>query len=381
MSDSVTKIIPYEPSEIDLLENWLNELAAKGLILKDITYIFAVFEKTAPCRTRFRIDFSPKKNRKKDSTRRSSFKELGWQYVTIFSDRYTIYRTDDPFLTDFPTEHAVLRSPSNWIKVAGIIALVPALQSAIFFLEYTDRRIGVLDTLVHDTSLGVYLFLTMIVLFEVILFKRCKAREKRDPQLSRNLPTSGRAIHQVIKKMILPLLIFFLGFGIQHGFQMQKSGPLQNASDHIPFPLLEEINPEEGKRLSEGLKSDEFYGLDSYITRERRLLAPLLIQTIQAGPYLQTDEKTRYYYRVNYYRVLNGQLAKWYAAELSQNLKLNQTIDASAGVTAWYMKAEDGQSLILQYQNIVIEVRYHGATDLRDCIPLYEAYLGFAPES
>lgn len=390
MSDSVTKIIPYEPFEIECIETWLDELATKGLVLQEITYVFAKFKKAEPSRTRFRIDFSPITEQKFDSTRRSLIKEKGWQYVTVFSSRYRIYKTEDPFLTELPVGDATPKSSATWYNLSVSISIVIAVQCIFYLFAHLHGQFGILDSLLNDTLLGFHLFVFMALLLfcfvRFITFRTWKHRKGRSVVQSQNASVIGRQTVQVIVKIILPFVAIAMCLGLMLGSE-GNGKPLQDFAGSIPFPLLEEINPAEGQDLSKRITSDEheiIAPLDHYITKEHHVLSPLIIQTRQSGPWIQIGGGhyvSQYSYCVYYYQMLNRPLAKWYAAELSQNLGSKQIASTSEGFTAWYLKSEDDQSLIIEYQNIVIRVWYDGATDLRDCIPLYETYLGIKQET
>ncbi|MDF2838345.1 MAG: hypothetical protein K0S60_48 [Evtepia sp.] len=384
MSDSVIKLIPYEPFEVDRIEAWLDKLATKGLVLHEITYVFAKFKKSQPTRIRFRIDLGSKSNQ---SDRRTFLKENGWQYVTILSGRYTVYKTDDPFLTELPSpDDSAPNSSATWYSFSASFIIAITVQLIFRFFNHSPGEIGILDSLLNDTLLGFSLLLIIALLplcvFKIIAFQKWKRRKESEVVPSGSTSTIGRPAFQAISKVFLPLLIIGMWFGLLFSSQAYNEVPLKDFTGSIPFPLLLEINPEEGVDLSTRINSEEYGTMslfDNYISKEHRILSPKIIKTGQYGPWIPIgngQSVSQYSYNVVYYRMLNRQLAKWYAAELSQDVSSTQTISTSGDLQAWYSKTENNQSLILQYETIVIRVWYRGAADLRDCVPLYEAYLG-----
>lgn len=356
MSNSLTKILPFNPSETDAIEAWLDDLATKGFILTDISYIFASFKEASPQRIRYRIDFSPNKGLKNDSARRTMFKDLGWQYITIFSGRYTIYKTDDPFLTEFPTQQTAAKRALSWKLLVGRIALLFATCLALLYFEYLNRQVGLMDSLLHNTSIPI-LFLMLIP----SVLENSTHRYFHDKEQNGHNATVGRARMQLMTKLILPALLFSLCLGIQFGFEKHTS-LLPDDTDSLHFPLLEEINSSPPSHLS----------YENFMIIKHHLLTPRTIEFYQFNHYAS---KQYDYYKVEYYQTLHPQLAKWHVAELSRKHNMTQLRLNQSSVQAWYSETEELPILLLQYQNNVIMVHYQGTVDLRDCISLYEAHL------
>lgn len=392
MSDYVIKLIPYEPFEVDYMKAWLNDLAAQGLILEKVTFIFAKFKKTNFFHTRFQIDFSPETDSETDCIKFAFWEDHGWQYVTNFSDRYVIYKTEDPSVMELPLKRT---TPSVYgflqIFTFSLLAFFGLLYLAFTFYYEANQKGGVLIALLgnfsSDGSIIVFISLLILGTLPIIRLIQLKRREK-----SAELQNENDSMFHSIKMRILaksiPMLaiLFVVGFFI-FGLQHSNLIPPENYTKSTHIPLLEEINPEEGRALSEEMKSDDLElvsQLRNSIRKNHRILAPEIIRINQRGPTIEINETTSrnlYTYTVDCYEMLSRQLAERYARELSASLTPNQTISASEGVYALYSGTGDGQSLLIQYHNIVIKVSYHGATDLRDCIPLYEAYLGINQES
>jgi hypothetical protein len=388
MSNFVTKIIPYEPFESDLIEAWLDDLATKGLILHGITLMFARFQKTSPTPTRFRLDAAFKAEQ--IPIRRAFLAENGWQYVSNYLNLYHIYKTDEPFLSELPTDGAEKNSSVVWGTLA--IPLGSFLFSFYFLFSLSEHLVGkpyLLYTLLQGETFTLLLIqlllgLSFLLLGAVQLF----ALQKRKQREHRKIPRCkvrhmvARQAVQIGAKIVLPAITFLVLFGMQFGFQVHGYVWVQDYKGSIHFPLLEEINPEEGHALSNIASSNELisqYSVDNSIAKGHGILAPELIRLRQSGPTIQVNDTTYrslYTYTVCYYHMLNRTLAKQLVKELSQMLGTHQMLSKNPEIHAWYSAKSEGQSLLLQHDAIVLEVWYRGAADLRDLLPLYEKDLG-----
>lgn len=57
MSKFVKRVIPFESCDIPAIQNWLEDMAEKGLFFKECGVFFAKFEKGEPKDMRYRLDF------------------------------------------------------------------------------------------------------------------------------------------------------------------------------------------------------------------------------------------------------------------------------------------------------------------------------------
>lgn len=389
MSDYITKVVPYEPFEVDLIETWLDELARKGLILREIRLVFARFQKASPSTTRFRLDKPPKPDPVHD--RKALLAENGWQHVPTFLCGYAVYKTEDPFLLELPTEGATPNPSTIWRELS--IPLSSFLISIFFLSSLYDFLIGqtyLLYALISGdrftlVSIHLLLGLTFFLLAAMqirALYKR-KQRIKSGRLRLVDQHTKAWQRFQIISKSVLPVITVVLLFGIHFGFQIQTHGIcLLDYKHAIPFPLLDEINPEEGEALISVLSSDDLVlssSVENYIWKEHGVFVPELVSLRQSGPTVQVNDSTYrslYTYSVNYYKILSRPLAERFAKELSLMFDAHQTVSTNKDVHAWYSGTVEGQTLLIQYEAVILEVWYRGSSDLRDCIPLFEAHLG-----
>lgn len=387
MSDYVRRIIPYEAFETDALEGWLDEMAQKGLLLDSISFSIATFKKVDPCNTRFRIDYKQNNHLQKNRTRRELIKNMGWDFAAYYHG--CIYKTEDTNLTKLPPisdtgKNSKQMSQKTELCICIIFILLLFLVSFIFiYMEYQPLiypeiqwkhiiQAGVDPSLV-DVLLIVIFFTVVLIRSAIELFRR---RYKTKEHSNRILHTRRRMRQRTFAKIIgivISLGLFINSCTGSYSDQMHEISSTEY-KESISFPLLEEINAEEWQNL---LSSIHNHGADSFLMKESSILAPTILMTRQWGPRVETEdgyEESQYSYLVNYYQLYNDVLAKKVAVDIAEEYTY-ENIPTSTSVHAMYVSTEKIQHLLLWHDNIVVEVRYDGSTDLRNCINLYEAYL------
>lgn len=172
----------------------------------------------------------------------------------------------------------------------------------------------------------------------------------------------------------------------------------------LPFPLLSELNEEEG-RVALSLNVDPpdagyRHPLNNSLYMQSSFLAPQRITSYQFGPYdwvVYEDGSrsgtTQYSYVVSSDTLLCKSLAtRFFAEKQARLIECPRLIDregtllfliqdagflsAAPGISAFYSRRSDGyQRLLLGAGRRVLEVSYSGATDLRTVLPLFGSYL------
>ena len=99
--------LPYSLWDIQGIELWLNELAAKGYELKKFSKFwygraeFRPSEEAKHCR--YRLDPIGKDERELRE-RAANYRELGWRFVEQIGNLYAVYRCDDPEAPELYTD-------------------------------------------------------------------------------------------------------------------------------------------------------------------------------------------------------------------------------------------------------------------------------------
>lgn len=381
--------MPFEAFESHAIEGWLEDLATKGLQLKQINGLFFKFKKINPCRIHYRIEWYPQDNSRTERERRTLILENGWEYVTAFATNYTIYCTQDLDQEELPEDvlppvHKVFWNELPFLWIAASIGFY-LIYLLIVFSTY---QLSLRELLGQELFWILTAFLVLAISVSVRGYlqvhsyrkwKRQKETERLSLRKAQNIRTKP---WRNIAKLVfsgLAICCFSILIVVSAGLLEAKEIALQEYTKEIPFPLLAEISPEEGQELSALIASEQRQNYRNTMIKQRSPLAPLQIETNEAWDiewYEEMMVKSLHSYSVNYYQLCSVPLAKKLAREL-ENWQIMRPIKIPdrPTVQAAYGERMSFQILILQYENLVMSVWYQGETDLRSCIPLYEAYL------
>lgn len=123
---------PYPAYDIEGIENWLEDLAADGLMLDPDGYVFGhmQFQPAAPRRLKYRLEaipnrklfefFAPKAANEKAQT---LYREFGWEYLGIFQDFY-IYRSTDKNPVELNTDPAIQAQTLHSLRRNSLVQLL-----------------------------------------------------------------------------------------------------------------------------------------------------------------------------------------------------------------------------------------------------------------
>lgn len=170
----IQKTLPYQLSEIDAIEGWLDDLASQGLLLENVdTYFF--FCETEPQTVRHRIDVH-KKEKYPDEERRDYYLQCGWAYIGSINKCFDIYRATQSdaieLHTDEETLHSVLERTLRfhlWTTIVYLIILAAWLLYLFFSRSLYPH--GLLEHLLTSTVLQLLplLFWSVILTYDIAL--------------------------------------------------------------------------------------------------------------------------------------------------------------------------------------------------------------------
>ena len=102
---SVKIPVPCSIYDIRGVEEWLDEMALKGLFLKEVNSRFdrAVFELRDPAPVRYRLDPITRKG-KEDDEHLALYAQMGWNYVDRVARWYYIFSCADPDAPELYTD-------------------------------------------------------------------------------------------------------------------------------------------------------------------------------------------------------------------------------------------------------------------------------------
>ncbi|MCI8553049.1 MAG: DUF2812 domain-containing protein [Lawsonibacter sp.] len=162
-------------SELDLtgLENWLEEMALKGLYLKWYRPFLCCFTRGAPKRVRVRLEPNPRHTLEiqLSDEKEAFYRELGWNYACEIAHNALVFYNDDPDTPELHTDPTLLanqmRTLIRWKKRENFaLGVVLALEA--IFLVWHLRRYGIpnvraLFSTVYLTIIFVTALYTLIV--------------------------------------------------------------------------------------------------------------------------------------------------------------------------------------------------------------------------
>ncbi|MEC0712147.1 DUF2812 domain-containing protein [Bacillus haynesii] len=108
-------------------ENWLNEMAKKGWMLKSFFLFFYIFEKTKPSNTVYRLDYKTTSNLDQEEYIHI-YEDAGWKHVTQFLNWH--YFAADP--SQVQTNVIYTDRESEAEKYNGLLKVLYAALASVF---------------------------------------------------------------------------------------------------------------------------------------------------------------------------------------------------------------------------------------------------------
>ena len=304
MSDvkTVYRYPPCPDYDVEAMESWLSDMAAKGLVLSKDGFFFgfAIFEKTEPKTMRFRLEPS-----KYNSTTLNEFlppeeaqelyESMGWRYVAVRGN-FHIYCTDDPEARELHTDPQVQAIALDVVRKRMIRDIV---IEVVWLLLFFGLRIGlgtrslrggpiVLAIIAIGTPAAI-LLLALIIWSAAGLFKGLRRLNalRRKVKSGEGLDhhkdwRRGRARHILGNAANLLITLLFCGliFGsCLRSVDNKNEIPLDEFSGSLPFATMADFVPRssfEPDRTSLG------YQLNTVEFRSD-VLAPVVIEYNENG--------------------------------------------------------------------------------------------------
>jgi len=291
MRKTVIRFLPRSYWEFGEIENWLSDMAKKGLLLKKIWGNYVTFFKAEPLQLKYRIDFLPGTQEQTEL-----YSANGWYLVTYNND-YSVYASlaenNAPELHTDPAEQAysMNRLLKSQLTIAGIYCLFLTIMSALWF---TDR------SYVQFIMEGDFNLIIMIGIYGFLLFQGFRALTsiiKLKRKLSEGKPINHSAPWK--KKRTIRLIVFSVFFGFMLfimtinavSFWSDKTKELSLSDSSLPIVRLADI--EQNSDLIRG-PSDLQEGIDinNHGFVEKSYLAPAQYRTFENGLVLNEKWKT-----------------------------------------------------------------------------------------
>ena len=380
---TVRRLAPCPPYDVEACESWLQDMAEQGLMLERWTVIFeARFRRETPRPVRYRLTAARLKGpllfNHPDAGEQELYEEAGWHFVCRQGEFY-IYACDDPAAPELHTDPAVQAMSLKMACRSAVLsfvgwAIVIALRSSELF-----SGDGFLNLVEHPLTALVFAFcylsfmLTSLQNLYCIFSLRRKLKRGLPPDHHKNWRWSA-PLHRCVNglwRLALPFLIVLLFCVI---FHPDRSAYLRNTEEEkaaMPFATLED--------LAEGtfVPDEERY---QYSELRRSLLAPTIWEYSESGRIVQGDDVLLdTYMTVTYYDTLLPLLARLLAPALHGQEELLADVPLTApelpGMDAVYFYGSESDAfwqLILVQDDRVMSVlmtAMHGEKTFSELIP------------
>ena len=290
----VRRLVPVDFLDLDGLELWLEEMAAKGLHFQGFGALFAHFQRGAPAQVRYHAEPTPDKRRDVIPGQAADCGELGWRYVGKIG-WLAIFRTSDPDAPDFHTDpvtqsytlERMTRTMTRytWLLLAFMIPL-----TAFLIWARLDSSFGLVLSLVRSGSLySSFVFLLDLVLTVHIVrevWGLCRLRRRLRAGIPHQRPAHWR--HTGLVRQGYTLLLCVLALAQIGGACAYFLGPtrwsaeLSSLDRPAPVLSLAELEGEGYAPEPFGYPGYEGPDRDNYVSYEWKALARIY-EVDQAG--------------------------------------------------------------------------------------------------
>lgn len=400
MSKFVKRVIPFESCDIPAIQNWLEDMAEKGLFFKECGVFFAKFEKGEPKDMRYRLDFCDVVACDIPEEKKELYERSGWNVVGDFKNDCVVICTDDPDAPEIYTDCELLAKPLKSIISKYRIylaALCVMLLTALVHCGLPDS-VGVIRFLCNITTpyLAAALVLIVLLAAEIIFgaarLIKLKAMAKRIKN-GADIPNGekggfSRAVGKVLIPLAIPIIVAWAAFVLLPDNAADSDAEITDFSA-LPFPTCEDL----------GWKCDEqrshAYGSDSAastIVNKRYFLSQngdvnfrteyVDMNSEHAAKLLSEDkiERLKQYDEASYNTAMQRRYElerDGYEINDAPEERMLYEYDAD-GAHVFYLRADHRgmdfhrQYIIIRYKSIYIEVSCE-STDryLGDLIPQY----------
>ena len=318
--------LPYSLWDIQGIELWLNELAAKGYELKKFSkfwYGRAEFQPSEEAKhCRYRLDPIGKDERELRE-RAANYRELGWRFVEQIGKLYAVYRCDDPEAPELYTDRVSLGwAMKGFIRRQWGILAVTLVWAALMIGDHlSDPARLLMQTILRGPGL-LLLSLMMLLLVggEVVytLAHTVRLTRIRKKLLQGELPGPGRRSAYRWPRFFLAILgtvVLALALMIQMiYFPHAQFHPLDGPEDwDCPHVLLSEALPAGTEPVQ--IKPGDEWKYSNYGSSARSWMAPELYRIRQADLARYPDGSIRdCSLDLEYIRTLSPELAHWVCA-------------------------------------------------------------------
>lgn len=400
MSKFVKRVIPFESCDIPAIQNWLEDMAEKGLFFKECGVFFAKFEKGEPKKMRYRLDFCDVVACDIPEEKKELYERSGWNVVGDFKNDCVVICTDDPDAPEIYTDCELLAKPLKSIISKYRIylaALCVMLLTALAHcgLPNAVRVIRFLGYIPKPFFAAVLILLALLIgeiIFRAARLIKLKAMARRIKN-GADIPNGekggfSRAVGKVLIPLAIPITVAWAAFVLLPDNAADSDAEITDFSA-LPFPTCEDLGWKCDEQRSSAYGSDS---VDSTIVNKRYFLSQngdvnfrteyVDMNSEHAAKLLSEDkiERLKQYDEASYNTAMQRRYElerDGYEINDAPEERMLYEYDAD-GAHVFYLKADHRgvdfhrQYIIIRYKSIYIEVSCE-STDryLGDLIPQY----------
>lgn len=340
------RLIPCADYDIEGLQSYFEEMAAKGLHLKKdgIFAYFASFERGEPLEARYRLDVREGQGRPTEE-QTELCGELGWEYVDSIGV-FHVFRTYDASAPELNTDAALQSLAAKRIvrdQVSSVLCL------CFWLLIYPVLK---LDGMLLAFIIDIWWIVGSIA--RLVYLSRIKKRLEAGESIVRRVKrSSARYIAPRIAFAVLAAVTVCLF--ITRWSEADKGRiPIDEYAGELPFATIIDIVPGEYELLG-------FFGKDGVQVRSD-MLAPVVIDYNERAQVITNGGRVfSGGLLINYYETVSPRLARAAADELLLNARLKkgyepiELADTGADMQAAYYDEMHMPTIILQKGGRVIK--------------------------
>ena len=319
----IRKLTPVDPYDIQGLESWLQDLALRGLYLKNFRPLFCTFQRGTPKAVRYRVDYC--KYSILDGPPQDLldlYRDFGWTYLCSAIPTLLIFQTDDPQAeephTDPSLQGELLAKLARKLRnqfitwLAELVFLVAATAALMLFSSP-------IQVLVVNSSFPLLAFNFFFIPSELVAaFREWRGVTRLVRQLDDGTPLThqvrypGHALHRLIgfaaQVSLLCLLLFFVASTLPSDAGLL---PVTETDGFTPISL----STVEGAEYRPEPSGFEPVDYANFARHNSSLLCPDQWQVVQTGS-LATDGQDWVRMEIHWYRPLFSPLAQPLAEDL-----------------------------------------------------------------
>lgn len=404
MSKFVKRVIPFESCDIPAIQNWLEDMAEKGLFFKECGVFFAKFEKGEPKDMRYRLDFCDVVACDIPEEKKELYERSGWNVVGDFKNDCVVICTENPDAPEIYTDCELLVKPLKNIMLKYriyVAALCVMLLTALVHCGLPDS-VGVIRFLCDITKpfFAAALILLALLIGEMVFgaarLIKLKAMARRIKN-GADIPNGEngafrRAVGKVLIPLAIPITVAWAAFMLLPDSAADSDAEITDFSA-LPFPTCEDLGWKCDEQRSSAYGSDS---VDSPIVNKRYFLSQngdvnfqteyVDMNSEHAAKLLSEDkiERLKQYDEASYNTAMQRRYElerDGYEINDAPEERMLYEYDAD-GAHVFYLRADHRgmdfhrQYIIVRYKSIYIEVSCE-STDryLGDLIPQYISLL------